>query len=248
MKQFSSFITEARKQNLTVAAGAGRFTGVTKEHEKLINNVLGQKADHHYVFVMGPSSVEQTTEKDPFTVQEKIDHLKKLYPEHADSFIAGDQPHTKTPNQSLAWLYHRHKDDAKNVHLTMVGGSGNAGVKGKNVGGSIEQYGDIIDRYNGSRFPEKVDEMGNKTGGDYRFKFGKVNLVPNERGTISGSVVRQAARTLDPNDPKQVAQFKEMLHSKTDNETAKTMMILMRERANRAESINKLKTTLKQKK
>lgn len=249
MKKFLSFLSEGRKKdNLHVAFGAGRFTGVTKEHEKLINNVFSQPAHHHYVFVMGPSTVEDTTEKDPFTVQEKIAHLKKLFPDKADSFIPGDQPHTKSPNQAMAWLYHRHKDDAKKINVSVVAGTGNAGIKGKAAGGSLEAYSDLINRYNKTKFPEHIDETGKKTGGDYRFNFHKVNYVENPRGTISGSVVRKAAAESDPENPEHVENFRQMLHSKMSPDDAKMMMLSMRDRFNRAKNINTVAKTLKRKK
>jgi hypothetical protein len=214
-----------------IAAGAGRFNGVTSEHEKLLNNIFSQKAHKHYVFVMGPSTKEQTTDKDPFTIEEKIDRLKKLYPEKADSFIAGDHRHTKNPAKALAWMWHRHKDDSPNINLSMVAGSGETGVKNKSsAGGSSENYKELLDKYNGTKFPRTENPDGTVRGGDHRMNYANYNVVENPRGEISGSAVRSAARGLDSNNPEHVEQFKSMLHSKTTPEDAQGLMQLIKAR------------------
>lgn len=217
------------KTDFNIRAAAGRFTGVSKEHEKLIDKVFSQPADKHYVFVMGPSTHEQTTEKDPFTVQEKIKHLQSLYPHKADSFVPGDQPHTKTPNQAMAYMWHKHKEDAPNLNLTMVAGSGEEGVE-KNAGGSADNYRDLMNRYNGSKFPERINSDGVKVGGDYRMNYQSANVEENPRGTTSGSLVRKTARSLDPDNSEHVEQFRSLLHSKTTPEQASNMMKTIQER------------------
>jgi hypothetical protein len=215
-----------------IAGAAGRFNGVTKEHQKLLDNLFSQKAHKHYVFVMGPSTAEQTTEKDPMTIQEKIDRLKKLYPEHADSFIAGDHHHTKNPAKALAWMWHRHKDDSPNINLTMVAGSGSAGVKNKSsAGGSSDNYKEILDKYNGTRFPLTINPDGSRRGGDHRMNYANYNVVENPRGETSGSAVRAAARALDHDNPEHVERFRNMLHSRTTPEDAQNLMRLIKSRS-----------------
>ena len=214
-----------------IAGAAGRFNGVSSEHQKLLDNLFAQKAHKHYVFVMGPSTPEQTTDKDPMTITEKIDRLKKLYPEKADSFIAGDHRHTKNPAKSLAWMWHRHKDDGNNINLTMVAGSGNTGIKNKSsAGGSSENYKEILDKYNGTKFPRTENPDGTVRGGDHRMNYANYNVVENPRGEISGSAVRSTARGLDSNNPDHVEQFRSMLHSKTTPEDAQGLMQLIKAR------------------
>ena len=220
-----------------IAGAAGRFTGPTVEHQKLLDNLFSQKAHKHYVFVMGPSTSKETTEKDPLTIEEKIDRLKKLYPEKADSFIPGDHRHTKNPAKALAWMWHRHKEDSPNINLTMIAGSGQTGIKNKSsAGGSSEAYKSLLDQYNGTKFPLTVNPDGSKRGGDYRMNYSKYNVLENPRGETSGSVVRKAARTLDSNNPEHVKNFQSMLHSKTSHEDAKSLMDLIKSRSTLKES------------
>jgi len=227
MFRFRNFISE-KTDEVNVAVAAGRFTGASKEHHKLLQNLFKQKADHHYVFVMGPSTKEETTEKDPFTVDEKVAHLRKLYPEKAESFVPGNTPHTKTPNQALAFVYHQHKHRSK-VNLTVVAGSGSAGVKSKSAaGGSIESYQNIVAKYNRTKFPERT-EGGKKIGGDYRMNYGSTNFVENPRGETSGSVVRKFAHENDPENDKHLRQFKGLLHPDTSDEDAKAIMSRMKQ-------------------
>jgi hypothetical protein len=215
-----------------IAAAAGRFTGASVEHQKLLDNLFSQKAHKHYVFVMGPSTPEETTEKDPLTINEKIDRLKKLYPHKADSFIAGDHRHTKNPAKALAWMWHRHKDDSPNIHLAMVAGSGNTGIKNKSTaGGSSEAYGALLNQYNGTRFPRTENPDGTVRGGDFRMNYASHKVVENPRGETSGSAVRAAARSLDHNNPDHVEAFKKMLHNKTTPEDASNLMRLIKNRS-----------------
>lgn len=228
--KFKHFIITEKKEedSLHVAVSAGRFTGASKEHHKLLQNLFKQKADHHYVFVTGPSTKEETTEKDPFTVDEKVAHLRKLYPDKAESFVPGNTPHTKTPNQALAYVYHQHKHRGK-VNLTVVAGSGSAGVKSKSAaGGSIESYQNIISKYNKTKFPVRI-EGGKKIGGDYRMNYSSTNFVENPRGETSGSVVRKFAHEHDHNNPAHVAAFKKLLHPDTTDGDASMLMRRMRE-------------------
>lgn len=231
MRRFSSFIAESADDH-HVAMAAGRFTGVTKEHHKLLKNLFSQKAHKHYVFVMGPESHEHTTAKDPFTVHEKIQHLKKLYPEHKDSFVPGTSAHTKTPNQAMAYAYHQNKDKAKNIHLTVVAGSGDAGVTKKSAaGGSADSYKEILHKYNKTKFPVRQTEDGKTVGGDYRMNYKSTHVVENPRGNVSGSVVRKFATDHDHTNPDHVKEFKKLLHPDTSHEDAAHMMKTIKERS-----------------
>lgn len=220
-----------------VAIAAGRFTGPTLEHQKLLDKVFSQKADKHHVFVMGPSTKEQTTEKDPLTIQEKIEHLKKLYPEHKDSFVAGDHPHTKNPQKALVWAWHQHKDKAKNIHLNVVAGSGEEGIAKKSqAGGSLDSYKGIVDRYNHTKFPSSQNPDGTTKGGDTRMSYSSVKYTSNPRGNVSGSVMRKVARESDHNNRDHVEKFKSLLHSGFSHEDAKNLMKKIKERSSIKES------------
>lgn len=238
MRRFISFITEG-VGDMHIAAAAGRLIG-TKEHGKLLDRLFAQKAHKHYVFVMGPRTEEETTDKDPLTVDEKIAHLKKLYPDRQDSFVPGTDAHTKTPNQAMAWMYHRHKGDANNLHLTMVAGSGEKGVKTKSgAGGSADNYRELMQKLNGTRFPVRKTETGDTVGGDFRMNYASTNVVENPRGTTSGSVIRDFARNNDHTNAEHVSAFKELMHPNMSPEDAAAMMQLIKARSARAKGINK---------
>jgi uncharacterized protein YeaO (DUF488 family) len=227
------------EKHLHVAMAAGRFTGPTKEHEKLINNVLKQKTDHHYVFVMGPSDHSKTTEKDPLTVHEKISHLKKLYPEHKHVFVPGTTVHTKTPVAALSFIHFRHKDHADHLHLHVVAGKGEEGVE-KNAGGSIDNYKNMVHRMNGTKFPERINDHGQKVGGDHRMNYKTTTFVGQERGTISGSKIRKFARDSDPNNKAHVHEFKSMLHSGVTHDHAKEIMHQIKHRKSLVEELGEI--------
>lgn len=236
MLSFSRFLVEEEnKQEVHAAVAAGRFSlgRPTKEHAKLIDKLLKQKADHHYLVVLGPKSKEDTTEKDPFTSQEKAEELRRMYPEEqypSLRIVSSDHPHYASPNQAFAKIYHNHKGEAPNVRLSVVAGHGDAGIKGRSQGGSIEAYQEMINKYNGSRFPERINEKGEKVGGDYRMNYSSVNMVPNERGETSGSVVRKAAKESDHNDPDQVENFRKLLHPDTSYKEARALMMRVKQR------------------
>jgi hypothetical protein len=215
-----------------VVFAAGRFTGPTEEHHKLLKRVFGTPADSHRVYVMGPESKEKTTDKDPLTVEEKISQLKKLYPEKADSFIAGTDRHTKNPLKALVHTWHSLKKPGRKVHITVHAGEGEEGVKSKSsAGGSIDSYKGLVDKYNKTSFPESVDEQGNKRGGDLRMDYESAKFIGNPRGKTSGSVMRQTARSLDHNNPEHVAQFKKLLHPNFSHEDAKGLMQKIKDRS-----------------
>ena len=215
-----------------VVFAAGRFTGPTEEHHKLLKRVFDTPADSHRVYVMGPESKEKTTEKDPLTVDEKIAQLKKLYPEKADSFIAGTERHTKNPQKALVHTWHSLKNPGRKVHITIHAGEGEEGIKNKSsAGGSITSYKGLVDKYNKTRFPESVDEQGNKRGGDLRMDYESAKFIGNPRGTTSGSVMRKTARDLDHTNPRHVEQFKKLLHPDFSNEDAASLMKKIKDRS-----------------
>lgn len=220
------------KEDFHVAIAAGRFTGPTKEHQKLLDNFFAQKADKHHVFVMGPESKEKTTLKDPLTVDEKIEQLKKLYPKQADSFVPGTHKHTKNPMKAITWAWHQHQKPGRNVHLTVIGGSGDAGIEKKSkAGGSLESYKGIVERYNGTRFPISENPDGSLRGGDIRMDYATTKFVENPRGDTSGSMMRKFATEHNHTNEDHVNQFMGMLHSGFVYEDACELMKKIKERA-----------------
>jgi hypothetical protein len=128
-------------------------------------------------------------------------------------------------------MWHRHKDDSPNINLSMVAGSGETGVKNKSsAGGSSENYKELLDKYNGTKFPLTINPDGSRRGGDHRMNYASYNVVENPRGETSGSAVRAAARGLDSDNPEHVSQFKSMLHSKTTPEDAQDIMNTIKSR------------------
>lgn len=233
-------ITEAKKEDFHVAIGMGRFTGPTIEHQKLIDKVFAQPAHAHHIFVMGPETHEQTTAKDPLTADEKVAQLKKLYPEKADSFIPGTHRHTKNPNKAMTWTWHQHQKPNRNVHLTVVGGSGEAGIASKSkAGGSSDVYKGLLDKYNKTKFPESTMPDGTKRGGDYRMNYASHKIVENPRGNVSGSVMRNFAVNNDFDNPAHVKEFKKMLHTGFSHADAKTLMKKIKERSQKPTSVTK---------
>lgn len=229
----SETLNESTEENFHITSAMGRFNGPTKEHQKLLDKVFAQPSHKHYVFVLGPKSKEETSAKDPLTVDEKVEHLKKLYPKHTDSFIPGTDAHTKTPNQSMAYMWHKHKNDGKHLHLNVVAGSGEEGIRNKSTaGGSAENYKELLNKYNGSKFPERIDDAGNKVGGDYRMNYKTAKVIKNPRGTTSGSVVRNFAKENNPENPEHVSKFKSLLHSGFTDDHAKNLMSQLHDRLN----------------
>ena len=104
------------------------------------------------------------------------------------------------------------RSKAKNVHLKIVAGEGTPGVKGKASGGSIDAYSQIFNDLNGTKFPERINEKGEKVGGDYRMNYASYTPVGNPRGETSGSVVREAIKNTDPNNPEHIKNIQSMLH------------------------------------
>lgn len=211
-----------KPKDFHVAMAAGAFRGgISSEHEKLINNLFSQKADKHYLYVQGPAHKGLTNKDNPLTVHEKVNHLKKLYPDHKDSFIAGTTPETKGPMGAMVHMYHKHKNDGENVHLHIVAGTGDAGVT-KNAGGSLDTYSKLYHKYNGTKFSD---------GSDDRMKYKSLTQVPNPRGTTSGSVVRKTAVSSDHNNPEHVSKFASMIHSGYGHEGARKLMKTIKSRS-----------------
>lgn len=230
--------TESEKEDFHIAAGIGRFNGPSEEHHKLIENIMSQKAHKHYVFVMGPESKEKTSDKDPMTAEEKVEHLKRLYPEYADSFIAGVHRHVKNPHKAITWMWHQHQQPNRNVNLTLVAGSGEEGVDKKSAaGGSAENYRSILEKGNGSRFPRTENPDGTVRGGDYKFNYASHNVVEQPRGKTSGSVLRKLARTHDYNNPEHVKKFMAIASPRFKEDHAREVMKAIKERSSVSESL-----------
>ena len=231
-----------------VVFAAGRFTGPTKEHHKLLSKVFGTKADSHRVYVMGPDSKEKTTEKDPLTVDEKIHHLKKLYPGHADSFVAGTHRHTSNPQKALVHTWHSLNKPGRKIHLTVMAGQGEVGIEKKSAsGGTIEGYKGLVDKYNKTKFPKSVNPDGTTRGGDLRMDYESSKFVANPRGQVSGSVMRKAARDLDHTNKEHVKKFKELLHPDFSHEDASDLMKRIKNRSSgiKESTLEKIKRILK---
>lgn len=242
-------IKESEDENHHVAFAAGRFTGPTIEHHKLLTKVFNTPAHSHRVYVMGPSTKEETTVKDPLTVSEKVAQLKKLYPEHADSFIAGDHRHTKNPQKALVHTWHSLQKPGRKLHLTVYAGQGEEGISKKSAaGGTIEGYKSLVDKYNKTRFPTSTNPDGSTRGGDLRMDYESTKFVANPRGKTSGSVMRKAARELDHNNHSHVTEFKKLLHPNYSNEDASNLMKKIKERSTKQVSetlLSKVRRILK---
>lgn len=225
-------ISESDEEHHHVVFGAGRFTGPTIEHHKLLSKIFNTPADSHRVYVMGPSTKEETTDKDPLTVDEKVSQLKKLYPEKADSFIPGNERHTKNPQKALIHTWHNLKKPGRKVHLSVIAGSGEGGIKTKSsAGGSLEGYKSLVDKYNKTKFPTSTNPDGSTRGGDLRMDYESTKFIPNERGSVSGSVMRNTAKKLDHNNPSHVEEFKKLLHPDYSPEDAQQLMKTIKERS-----------------
>lgn len=198
---------------------AGRFNGPTIEHHRLIQRLIDEPGDKHYVCVFGPKDVCETSFKNPFTISEKMDQLRRLYPKHADIFIPGNSTHTCSPNQVLSYLWHLNRYHYVNIGLTIVAGSGTLGIKTRDEGGSIGAYQDIIERMNNTKFP----------GGDYRMQYDPVEYIANPRGSISSRIVREFA-IRNVNNHVNVGKFRSMLHPNIGLTEAKTLMEIIQER------------------
>ena len=117
------------------------------------------------------------------------------------------------------------------MHLSVVAGSGNEGIKNKSsAGGSLESYKSILDKYNKTKFPESINPDGTKRGGDLRMNYASVNYVDNPRGKSSGSLMRKTAKELDYNDLNHVKKFKSLLHPDMSIEDAQSLMKKIKDR------------------
>jgi hypothetical protein len=142
-----------------------------------------------------------------------------LAPNHRFVYEAATR-YTRTPNQALSYVYIEELFDYvsglpyERTELTIFGGDGNQGVKGKAQGGSIEQYQHIVERLNFTKYPERV-ENGHKLGGDYRMAYDKVDYVGIPRGIVSGSALRAAIyATTGLTKDKRLEALKPMFHSR----------------------------------
>jgi hypothetical protein len=181
-------IKEDIETSTKIAFAGGRFTGPTREHEKLLDQLFAEQADEHRVYVFGPKLNSEVTARDPQTARQKVDILRELYPDHADSFIAGDTPHTANMTQALVHTWHDHMNES--VDLVVFAGDGKQGIKGAAAGGSATIMEDMLDRLNGSVY--SINEAAS-TGGNYRMNFASYQVVRNPRGDTSGTVLREAA-------------------------------------------------------
>lgn len=189
------------RSDFHLAFAGGRFVGPTIEHQKLLETLFNTPADAYRVVVFGVMNEQDTNDREPLTIPEKIEILKEAFPHHADAFIPADHAFLKTPNQALSWFYHEFENQASNVNLTIVAGSGDTGVV-KTAGGSADSYRDMLQRLNESRFPN----------GQLRMNYANYNVIDNPRGSVSGSAVRSFIVNTPLNESA-FEQLKTMLHS-----------------------------------
>lgn len=187
--------------NFHLAFAGGRFVGPTIEHQHLLERLFSQPADAHRVVVFGVMTEEETNDREPLTISEKIEILREAFPEHADCFIPADHPFLKTPNQALSWFYHEFENKAQHINLTIVAGAGDTGVV-RSAGGSADSYRDIMTRLNESRFPNGV----------VRMDYDHWHIIDNPRGVISGTTVRTFIVNTPLNEDT-LGRLKTMLHS-----------------------------------
>jgi len=216
-------LKESTEKRIHVVFAGGRFTGPTIEHQKLIDETLAIPADVHRIYVFGPSTINETSQRDPLTVSEKVATLRKLYPNNADCFIEGNTEHTKNPAQALAHAWHDLYLECDAVDLTIVAGDGQKGLTGKDAGGSAKTYSDMVTRLNESTYASDPTS--------FRMNYDNVNIVANPRGHVSGSVVREMARNVDTTDYRAVTKLQEALHSNMTYRDTKTFAEIVQRRS-----------------
>lgn len=205
-------LKEESEMTLKVAFTCGRFTGPTREHEKLLDLLFAEQADSHRVYVMGPLHANNCTDRDPLTVHEKVRTLKYLYPEHADCFYAADGGHRANLTQCLADTWHQLYIEADGVDLVAFAGDGDAGVVGKDAGGSAAVVEDMLNRLNGTKY--KLSE-------DFRMNFTSYKVKRNPRGNVSGTFLRESAAATDLNN---VETLRELLHTRITTSQIKRLV------------------------
>jgi predicted kinase len=168
--KFRDFLREQKEKHAVLAFG--RMNPITNGHEKVVKTVkkLATKVggSHHIVL-----SHSQDAKKNPLTVDQKIKHAKRAFPD--TNFIAASK-------EAPTFFDHAEKLYKQGVtHLHMVAGSDRAG-----------EYAKLLQKYNGTH-----------KGARFNFKYIGVESAgerdPDAEGAegISASKMREAAKEGD---------------------------------------------------
>lgn len=193
--------------NIIYSVAFGRFNPITKEHEKLLDQ-LNKKENNKFIFVFGKN--EETLK-----LPDRVSYIKWLYPKI--DVIPCTRKYCETPLQALSWLYHQM--NRNDIHLDIHCGNGNNGIIGiSNEGASYSSINSLIKRYNGKNFINS-NEM--------RMNWKSIIYWINERGVCSASSVRKKAKELNFNNEEDVNEFMNYLHSRINfHESWRIMKLL----------------------
>ena len=130
MKDYRSFITEAKKALKTVVMAFGRMNPPTVGHQKLVNKVreLADRHNAHHEVIVSHS---QDAQKNPLSQEQKLKHAKRYFP--GTNIVGSSKEH---PN-FLAHAQRLHQ--AGHEHLVMVAGQDR-----------VKEFHDTLKRYNGT--------------------------------------------------------------------------------------------------
>ena len=130
MKDYRSFITEAKKALKTVVMAFGRMNPPTVGHQKLVNKVreLADRHNAHHEVIVSHS---QDAQKNPLSQEQKLKHAKRYFP--GTNIVGSSKEH---PN-FLAHAQRLHQ--AGHEHLIMVAGQDR-----------VKEFHDTLKRYNGT--------------------------------------------------------------------------------------------------
>lgn len=213
--------SEPEHDSIRATICAGRFTGPSIEHEKLFDRFLQIEDDYKFLFVFGPNHADKLSDKDPLLLTEKKYMFGRVLPDELlQHVIYGDHQYTSSLFQALINVWNRVKYDGRPIHLNVVGGDGAEGVEG-GEGASADEYLEILGRANHSVYPT----------GKTRMAFDTVKYHRQPRGKISGSKIREFARSAKYQDEQSVEEFRSMLHSGYDAPLARGLMKIIQERA-----------------
>lgn len=207
---------------IRVAFAFGRFNGPTCEHEKLLDLVNAYNRRKRYVFVSGPLSTDNTDQRNPLTVYEKLGILAHLYPNIDLRPACGK---TARPDGALSFVYRNETRTYEFVDLAVIAGDGDAGVEGDD-GGSASEYRSLLLRLNNTKYPIRNTVEGTTVGGDYRMNYRDVEIVANPRGNVSGTALRTAIR-----QGAGLQELKPMFHSRMTDLQIENVVRLIRERS-----------------
>jgi len=193
MKKFLNFITEEEVQSPVVFSFGRMNPGPTIGHQKLIDTVRGlaNKMDVHHEIVLSHS---QDNKKNPLSVDQKLEHARRLFPDTNFVGASKDQP---TLMHHAARLHAAGHD-----HLIMVAGSDR-----------VDEYKKLLNTYNGK--PDR--------NGKVPFNFKKIDVVssgerdPDSEGAegMSASKMREHAKANN------FSAFRKGLPSHVENDHAR---------------------------